>query len=77
MSGPMNPVFQQLNQPHVERCTFHTPIQNFELKFDHLHQHRYPDLHNGNQYGARLNHIDLDTGKRSTLGHFELNSNIL
>lgn len=76
MSGPMNPVFQQLNQPEVQRTTFHTPVQNFEAKWDHLHQHTYPELHNGNQFGAKLNNIDLDTGKKSTLGHFEINTNM-
>ncbi len=74
MSDLMNPSMQQFLQSkcEVKRVTFETPVQNFELKFDDLHKHRYPELHQGNKYGARLNSIDLDTGKRRTLGHFEL-----
>lgn len=57
----------------VNSVTFNTPAGNFEAKFDHLHQHRYPSLHGGNQMGARFNQIDLDTGKKTAMGSFELN----
>ena len=57
----------------VNQITFNTPVGNFEAKFDHLHQHRYPGLHQGNQLGARLTQIDLDTGKKMPMGSFELN----
>lgn len=74
MSDLMNPSMQQFLQSkcEVQKVTYHTELQNFETKFDHLHKHHYPKLHQNSVYGARLNSIDLDTGKRRTLGHFEL-----
>ncbi len=75
MSGPIKPQMPQ--QPVITKCTFVTPLQKFEVKFDDLHKHTHPNLHQGNEYGARLVQIDLETREKRTLGHFELNSNIL
>lgn len=75
MSGPMMPMHNPM-QPIQH--TFHTPLQNFQAKFDHLHEHHFPNSHPGHQYGAKYNQFDLDTGKRMRLDpptSFEININ--
>ncbi|OGZ24677.1 MAG: hypothetical protein A2896_01950 [Candidatus Nealsonbacteria bacterium RIFCSPLOWO2_01_FULL_43_32] len=57
----------------INRIIFNTPLGGFSAGFDNIHPHTYPDLHNDNQFGANLNQIDLLTGKKKTIGSFEVN----
>ena len=54
---------------------YNTPIGNFSAHFDNLHFHSYPEHHNGNQMGANLNQIDLQTGRSQLIDSFEMNFN--